>query len=60
MINSRWVFHTVTALAAGGTLVFTQPGRADPAEVDAVYPKAYALYLDLHQHPELSLSEVQT
>jgi hippurate hydrolase len=29
-------------------------------EVDAVYPDAHALYLDLHQHPELSAHEVQT
>ena len=29
-------------------------------EVDAVYPAAHALYLDLHQHPELSGHELQT
>ncbi|MGD0514178.1 MAG: amidohydrolase, partial [Terriglobales bacterium] len=29
-------------------------------EVSAVYPEAYALYLDLHQHPELSSHETQT
>lgn len=29
-------------------------------EVDAVYPDAYALYLDIHQHPELSGHEVET
>ena len=29
-------------------------------EVDAVYPEARALYLDLHQHPELSSHETQT
>jgi amidohydrolase len=29
-------------------------------EVDAVYPDAYALYLDLHQSPELSGHEAQT
>jgi amidohydrolase len=38
------------ALAGGGTA----------AEVDAVYPQAEALYLDLHQHPELSFHEQQT
>jgi amidohydrolase len=31
-----------------------------PADVDRVYPAAETLYLDLHQHPELSLHEVQT
>ena len=29
-------------------------------EVDAVYPEAHALYLDLHQNPELSSHETQT
>ena len=29
-------------------------------EVDNVYPDAHALYLDLHEHPELSQHETQT
>jgi amidohydrolase len=29
-------------------------------EIDVVYPEAYALYLDLHQNPELSTHETQT
>jgi amidohydrolase len=29
-------------------------------EVDAVYPDAHALYLDIHQNPELSAHETQT
>src|SRR5208282_1748534 len=29
-------------------------------EVDSVYPDAHALYLDLHENPELSAHEVQT
>src|SRR5271168_3732467 len=29
-------------------------------EVDAVYPDAHALYLDIHQNPELSSHEIQT
>jgi amidohydrolase len=29
-------------------------------EVQSVYPDSYALYLDLHQHPELSSHETQT
>ena len=33
---------------------------AKSAEVNAVYPAAYALYLDIHEHPELSTEEVQT
>src|ERR1022692_435955 len=33
---------------------------ATSKEVDAVYPEAHALYLDLHQNPELSSHETQT
>ena len=33
---------------------------APNAEVQAVYPEAHALYLDLHQNPELSSHETQT
>jgi amidohydrolase len=36
-------------------------GGADlTAEVAAVYPRAEALYIDIHRHPELSLHEQQT
>jgi amidohydrolase len=31
-----------------------------PEQVAAVYPEVEAIYLDLHQHPELSLHEKQT
>jgi amidohydrolase len=34
----------------------TAPSR----EIDGVYPQAHALYLDLHQNPELSSHETQT
>lgn len=40
-------------------LTASLPALASP-EVDAAYPQAHALYLDLHQHPELSGHEVQT
>src|SRR6266487_615036 len=33
---------------------------AVPKEVVTVYPDAHALYVDLHQHPELSAHETQT
>src|SRR6266849_4202556 len=33
---------------------------AVPKEVQTVYPEAHALYVDLHQHPELSSHETQT
>jgi len=31
-----------------------------PADVDALYPDIEALYIDLHQHPELAFQEVET
>jgi amidohydrolase len=31
-----------------------------PADINQTYPAAESLYLDLHQHPELSLHETQT
>jgi amidohydrolase len=44
--------------------VFLTAGAAAQApsskEVEAVYPDAHALYLDLHENPELSAHEVQT
>lgn len=60
MINSRWIFGSLSALAGSGTLALAQPAQAGSVEVDAVYSKAYSLYVDLHQHPELSGSEIQT
>jgi hippurate hydrolase len=33
---------------------------ASPKEIDAVYPAAHDLYVDLHQNPELSSHETQT
>jgi len=47
----------LVALLASSSAV--QP-PVDAAEVAAVYPDAYALYLDLHRHPELSSQETQT
>ena len=43
----------LTSLAAAQT-------ASTAAEGDAVFPDARSLYLDLHQHPELSGHEVQT
>jgi amidohydrolase len=33
---------------------------AQSGEVEAVYPASYALYLDIHEHPELSTQETRT
>ena len=35
-------------------------GSSLTAEVNSVYPQVQALYVDLHQHPELSSHEVNT
>jgi amidohydrolase len=46
-------FALLTAVSFGQT-------AASSKEVDSVYPDAHALYLDLHQNPELSGHETQT
>lgn len=50
-----------------GLLAFAGSGASQTAwttpttaEVDAVYPNIEALYIDLHQNPELAFQEVQT
>ena len=40
-----------------GQAAWTTPTAA---EVDAIYPDIEALYIDLHQHPELAFQETQT
>jgi amidohydrolase len=52
----------MTAFASLFTLAFTARvlAQTNSAEVEAVYPAAYALYLDIHEHPELSTQETQT
>ena len=55
------MFKKIVALlpAALASAVWAQ--SADLAkEVQTVYPASYALYTDLHQHPELSSHETQT
>lgn len=49
-------FFLLTALSASA---WAQTPSASK-EVDTVYPEAHALYLDLHQNPELSSHETQT
>lgn len=56
--------HFVTP-ACGLVLAFwalasASPVKAAVTEVDAAYPRAYALYVDLHEHPELSGFETRT
>jgi hippurate hydrolase len=61
MITFRASVRSLVALGSAFGVLFAGPrAAATPAEADAAYPKAYALYVDLHQHPELSSVETQT
>ena len=46
--------------AAGVAAQTSSAGDPLAAQVQSVYPQAQALYVDLHEHPELSLHEVNT
>ncbi len=48
---------TLFLVLVSATSVFAQGTKP---EVNGVYPAAYALYIDLHEHPELSSQESQT
>jgi amidohydrolase len=50
----RWLAALSLLLGAGAY------GANAVDEANAAYPKAYALYVDLHQHPELSAQETHT
>ena len=52
------MFHFRIVLFA--LLVSVASAQTTPKEIDRVYPDAYALYLDIHQNPELSSHETQT
>ncbi len=56
--STLFAFHA--PLAALALLTLARAAAGATSEVDAVYPSAHALYLDLHQHPELSGSETRT
>jgi amidohydrolase len=61
MLTARHLANTVSGLTfACLGFAHGQPAGAATAEVDAAYPKAYALYVDLHEHPELSGYETRT
>jgi amidohydrolase len=55
----RCIMRLLTVLPLVFLVASAQAQNSSP-EVDAVYPEARALYLDLHQNPELSSHEVQT
>ncbi len=64
----RWIMKTASlflslALTVSGyaqTAATAATASASSKEVDAVYPAAHSLYIDLHQSPELSSHEIQT
>jgi amidohydrolase len=61
MLTARYLVNAVGSL--GLTVLgfaHAQPTTAATAEIDAAYPRAYALYVDLHEHPELSGYETRT
>jgi amidohydrolase len=62
MPNLKHTRLKVAALiAAAVSMTATAASEAAAsAETDAAYPQAYKLYVDLHQHPELSGNETQT
>jgi amidohydrolase len=53
------ILRSLVAAALTG-LSSARGAEVTSAEVDAVYPKAYELYVDFHQHPELSGAETRT
>src|SRR3981081_3430195 len=56
--------HTIASACAVafllGARISAQSKSGINAEVQAAYPRSEALYIDLHQHPELSFHEVET
>jgi amidohydrolase len=50
----------IAAMIAMGTLTLAAQQSALKSEVETVYPDAKTLYVDLHEHPELSSHEERT
>jgi amidohydrolase len=55
----RFVLSGALSLAFLSTAAWAQ-APAKSKEVESVYPEAHALYVDLHEHPELSSHETET
>ncbi len=57
----RSILLAIAILASSAVAQTSSPNKSSlTSEVNAVYPKVEPLYVDLHQHPELSLHEVNT
>jgi amidohydrolase len=57
MTTARFFFFLFLCVSLASSAGAQAPAAK---EVDSVYPDAHALYLDLHENPELSSHEVQT
>ncbi len=57
-MKSIFVLWIVIASTAWTQTASTR--SSPPAKSNSVYPQVQTLYMDLHQHPELSLHEVNT
>jgi len=57
---STLIFPVTTLAQAGREVPVTTSAKEALAPLDALYPSLDALYIDLHQHPELSLQEKET
>src|SRR5713226_1887939 len=55
-----WTMNWTRSLLVASLSVVAAAQAPASKEVEAVYPEAHALYLDIHQNPELSSHEVQT
>jgi amidohydrolase len=55
----KTILFLAVVLAAGSSVAQTSI-TPNSKEVDAVYPAAHDLYIDVHEHPELSSHETQT
>jgi amidohydrolase len=69
MTYTRFALARISLLALASVVSYSAaqarpqaqaPTTASPKDVEAVYPEAYALYCDLHAHPELSSHETET
>ncbi len=58
-MKTLW-FAAVCLILAGSGWAQASGGASLSAEVNAVYPHVQTLYVDLHEHPELSGHEVNT
>ena len=57
----RSIFFALMILGAAGWAQTAAPSNSSlTSDVNSVYPQVQTLYMDLHQHPELSLHEVNT